>query len=275
MPAGVVPDPALLAGLFGVAGRAALVTGGGTGIGLAIAEVLARAGAEVTVAGIDAEPLAAAAAALRGQGLAVRDAVVDVADRPAVRALVQDVAGRAGRLDIVVANAGISAGPGPTVPGRAIEAGDDAAWDRVIAVNLTGAFATIQAAAPALRRSDAGRVLVTASTAALRGHPRVGYAYAASKAALVGLVRQAAIDFASDGVVVNAIAPGPIRTEFGGGRLGDPAVGARFAAESVLGRLGHPAELRGLALLLCSPSASYITGAVIPVDGGVTAASPA
>ena len=263
---------AVLDRLFDVRGRGAVVTGAASGIGLAIAEVLATCGARVTLADADADGVARETARLAGQGADVRSAVVDVADPAAVDTVLREAAQAHGTLDVVFANAGMSAGPGPTTPDGQLTAVDQARWDRVIQVNLGGVFATLQAAARHV--ADGGRVVVTSSIAGLAGDPMVGYAYAAAKAGVVALVHQASADLGRRGVLVNAIAPGSIRTNIAGGRIRQPEVAEAFASATVLGRIGDPSEVQGLALFLASPASSYVTGATFTVDGGATAMRP-
>lgn len=253
---------------FDLSGRAAVVTGGAGGLGRAMAEVLAEAGARVAILDIDGAAAAETAQAIGGGAVA---RALDAGDRDAVRAAITRVAADFGRLDIAIANAGISAGPGfGTSQGR-LAAVEDATWDRVLAVNLTGVFATVQAAAGVMSPRRRGSIIAVASVAGLKAEPMVGYAYAATKAAVVNLVRQAAAELAPQGVRVNGIAPGPIRTNIGGGRLGDPEVEAGFRGAVPMGRIGEPDEIKGLALLLASDASSFITGVTIPVDGGIMA----
>ncbi|MCW2695100.1 MAG: short-chain dehydrogenase [Modestobacter sp.] len=272
MTAGAEDRAAVLDRLFDVRGLGAVVTGAASGIGLAIAEVLASCGARVTLADADADGVAREAVRLAGQGADVRSAVVDVADPVAVDTVLREAAEVHGSLDVVFANAGMSAGPGPTTPDGQLTAVDQARWDRVIQVNLGGVFATLQAAARHV--SDGGRVVVTSSIAGLAGDPMVGYAYAAAKAGVVALVHQASADLGRRGVLVNAIAPGSIRTNIAGGRIREPEVAEAFASATVLGRIGDPSEVQGLALFLASPASSYVTGATFTVDGGATAMRP-
>ena len=257
--------------IFNVAGDVAFVTGAASGLGRAMAEVMADNGAHVVMTDIDGAKLAEAAETLARRGGKVTAETLDVADLAALRRSILAAAAAHGRLDAVFANAGISAGPGPAVPAGEIARVALAAWERVVHVNLTSVMVTIQAAAEVMKPQKRGRIVVTASIGGMRSEPMVGYAYAATKAAIINLVRQAAIELAPAGVVVNAIAPGPFLTNIGNGRLRDPAVREAFARDVPQGRLADPSEIKGLALLLASPAASFITGTVIPIDGGATA----
>jgi NAD(P)-dependent dehydrogenase (short-subunit alcohol dehydrogenase family) len=257
--------------IFGVTGHVAFVTGAAGGLGRAMAEVMADNGAHVVMTDIDGEKLAGVADALARRGCAVTAETLDVADLDKLRRAILDTAQKHGRLDAVFANAGISAGPGPAVPAGEIARVSLPAWERVVKINLTSVLVTVQAAAEVMKAQKRGRIVVTASIGGLRSEPMTGYAYAATKAAICNLVRHAALELAPFGVVVNAIAPGPFATNIGNGRLKDPAVRAAFARDVLQGRLAHPDEIKGLALLLASPAASFITGAVIPIDGGATA----
>jgi len=257
--------------MFDLSGKVAAVTGAASGLGLAIADVLSANGAHVALLDVDAAALADAARHLTAKSRAVETHTIDVADTSAIKRCIDDIAAAHGRLDIAVANAGITAGRGYTDPTGRIEAVDEAAWNRVLAVNLTGAFATMRAAAAQMRPRRSGRIIVIASIAGLQAEPMVGYAYSATKAALVNLVRHAAMDLARDNVLVTGIAPGPFRTNIAGGRIREPAVEKAFADLVPLGRIAEPDEIKGLALLLASPASSYLTGVVIPIDGGATA----
>jgi NAD(P)-dependent dehydrogenase (short-subunit alcohol dehydrogenase family) len=259
--------------LFDVGGNVALVTGAASGLGLAMAEVMAENGARVCLVDADAAGLETAVARLRQAGLAVEAVVADVADADSLAHAVNGTAAKFGRLDAVFANAGITSGPGFALAAEgAIEALPPALWQRVIAVNLSAVFHTLQLAAVVMKRQRSGRIIVTSSIAGLKAETMVGYGYIASKAAVNNLVRQAAVELAPYNVLVNAICPGPFMTNIAGGRgHRDPAVRAKFAAMVPLGRLALPDEIKGLALLLASPAGSFITGAVIPIDGGSTA----
>jgi NAD(P)-dependent dehydrogenase (short-subunit alcohol dehydrogenase family) len=258
--------------LFDVARRVTFVTGGAGGLGLAIAEAMAEGGARVTIADIDEQALRATASRMQAAGFALDTAVLDVADSAQLNAAIDRTAAKYGRLDVVFANAGISAGPGFALSGagRITEVKRES-WRRVLDINLDGVFATMQRAAHHMRSQKSGRIVVIASIAALEAEPLVGYAYVASKAAVANLVRQAALELARDNILVNAIAPGPFLTNIAGGRLHDPAMANVFARVTALRRLGEPDEIKGLAIYLASDASSYMTGAIIPLDGGATA----
>jgi NAD(P)-dependent dehydrogenase (short-subunit alcohol dehydrogenase family) len=254
--------------LFDLSGKTALVTGAGSGIGYAIAEALAEGNAKVVLADLSAENLAQALERLKQRGLGGTAEIVDVAKIEEIAAAADRAAAISGSLDIVVANAGISAGPGPLTELGAIEAVKPERWSQVLDINLNGVFSTIQVAAKHMKPQRSGRIIVTASTAGFRADPMVGYAYSATKAAVINLVRQAAMDLARFNVLINGIAPGPFRTNIGGGRMQDKSTEAAFADSLPLGRIGNPEEIKGAALLLASPASSFMTGAIIPVDGG-------
>lgn len=228
--------------------RVALVTGAGRGIGRAIAERLAG---DAWVAGLDL-------AFPEGPGAAQWVRETDVADSAAVNAALAHVIEERGRVDWVICAAGI------TRDGVSWKM-DDAAWGEVLAVNLTGAFHTARAAAPALRRSPAGRLVFISSINGVRGS--FGQAnYAAAKAGLIGLARSLALELARDGVTVNVVAPGFIDTEMTR-RLPD-SLRSRAVARTPLGRCGAAADVAHAVRFLCDEAAGFITGAVLPVDGG-------
>lgn len=261
----------MVADRFSLDGQVALVTGAASGLGKAAAEVLAEAGATVVLADIDESGLAAVAETISAAGGRAEPLTLDVSDRPAIRQATEDVAARYGRLDIVIASAGITAGPSYRTEAGQIGAIADSAWDTVVGINLSGVFATVQGAAGPMKNQGSGRIVVIASVAGLKSDPMVGYAYAATKAALVNLVRQAAMELAPHGVLINAVAPGPFRTNIAGGRLQNPDVEAAFSGMVPLGRIAEPDEIKGLLLLLSSPASSFMTGTTIPIDGGMSA----
>jgi NAD(P)-dependent dehydrogenase (short-subunit alcohol dehydrogenase family) len=257
--------------MFDLNGQVAYVTGAAKGLGLAMAEVVADHGATVVMTDIDEAALGASVRRLESRGLKVHGDVVDVVDTGKLARSIDDVAARFGRLDIAFANAGLSAGSGPTTEAGAMANVDMDRWNRLLNINLTSVFVTIKTSAAHMQLRRAGRLIVTASIAGIRGERMCGYAYAATKGAIANLVRQASIELSPHNVTINAIAPGPFRTDIGQGRLRQPEVEAEFVRDVPMRRLGEPEEIKGLALLLASPAGSYISGAVIPIDGGATA----
>jgi NAD(P)-dependent dehydrogenase (short-subunit alcohol dehydrogenase family) len=243
---------------FDVSGLRTVVTGAASGLGLAMAEAMAEGGAQVTLVDVDGDGLDRAAARLPG----VRTAIVDVADSAAVERLFAEQDG----VDVVFANAGVSREAGVLDERGGLGNLDDDTWRTVLGINLDGVLFTMREAARLMKPQGSGRIIVTASTAGVGTDPFVGYSYSATKAAVIMLVRQAAFELARHGVHVNAIAPGPFRTNIGGGA--PPIPDEAWESIVAIGRMAEPDELKGVALLLASPASSFITGAVIPVDGG-------
>ena len=259
---------------FAVEGLTCVVTGAASGIGLAYAEVMAEAGAQVTLLDLDAERLQEQVARLTALGFAVHGEVVDATDRQAMYACFERIGERHGRLDVVFANAGIDAGPGfldsegQRCAEGALETLDEAHWDKVLATNLTSVFTTLRAAVCLMKPRGQGRIIVTTSNAAIINEAIVGTPYMPAKAGAASLVRQAAMELARYGINVNAIAPGPFVTNIAGGRLRNPADRAAFAQRVPQHRIASTEEIKGLALFLASPASDYVTGAQIVIDGG-------
>jgi NAD(P)-dependent dehydrogenase (short-subunit alcohol dehydrogenase family) len=269
----------VLTSLFDVRDVRAVVTGAASGLGFAMAEVLADCGARVTLADVDGALLEQSTQALADRGGKVRASVVDVSDADRVQALFDEVVAGDGGVDVVFANAGIATNPGFAVEGgESIDAIDREKWEKVIGVNLNGVVFTMRSAAAAMRRQGTGgRIVVTSSVAGIRPEPVVCYSYIASKAALLNVVRQAALDLAPDGIRVNAICPGPFKgTRIGGGLTldPDPQTEQQWASTVPLGRMAEAEELKGLVLLLAAPAGSFITGAAHVIDGGAAIATP-
>ena len=268
----------MLGRLFDVRDVRAVVTGAASGLGFAMAEVLADCGARVTLADIDGDLLEESTGRLADRGAKVRCEVVDVSDADRVQALIDGVVAADGGLDVVFANAGIGASPGFAVDGgQHIDSIERSDWDQVIGVNLNGVMFTVGSAAAAMRRQGSGSIVVTSSVAGLRPEPVVCYGYIASKAAILNIVRQAALDLAPHGVRVNAICPGPFKgTRIGGGATldPDPETEQQWVGTVPLGRMAEPEEMKGLVLLLASPAGSFITGASYVIDGGALIAAP-
>lgn len=268
----------VLGRLFDVRDLRAVVTGAASGLGFAMAEVLADCGARVTLADIDAELLEQSTRSLTDRGADARASVIDVSDSDRVQALFDEVVAEQGGVDVVFANAGIAASPGFAIDGgQRIDTVEREAWDTVTGVNLNGILFTMRSAAAVMRRQGAGRIIVTSSVAGLRPEPVVCYGYIASKAAILNVVRQAALDLAPDGVCVNAICPGPFKgTRIGGGATldPDPETEQQWVGTVPLGRMAEPEELKGLVLLLSSPAGGFITGTAHVIDGGAAIATP-
>lgn len=259
--------------IFDVDARVVLVTGGGSGLGRAMADALAECGAHVVVADRDQARLQRVAAEHERYGR-TETVLLDVSDAPAVEAAIAQVAGRHGHLDAVFANAGVGGGGNPGAPQGMLEGFDLETWRALLEVNLHGVVYTLRAAARQMKPQGHGSIVITASTAGLRADPLVSYAYVAAKAAIINVARQAALDLARWGVRVNAIAPGPFQTAIGGEGPVPPEVNARWSSMVPLGRMGRPPEIGGLALLLASDASSFMTGGVYPIDGGALLQAP-
>jgi NAD(P)-dependent dehydrogenase (short-subunit alcohol dehydrogenase family) len=258
--------------LFDVRGTRIVVTGSASGLGFAMAEVLAECGAQVTLADVAEERLAASTETLRSRGFDVRSFVVDVSDEDRVQALFDDVMEEQGGVDVVFANAGLASVPGFRFDGgQTFDTIERSDWDKVLSVNLNGVMHTMRSATRVMKEQHSGRIVVTASNAGIRVEPMACYGYHASKAAVIQLVRAAALELAPHGILVNAICPGPFYgTLIGGGVTEHPTeeMQEMWATLIPLGRMAHPDELKGLVVLLASPASSFITGAAHVIDGG-------
>ena len=246
-----------------VKGLTVLVTGAASGMGRATALVFAAEGANVAVTDFSAEGAQAVAADIVARGGRAKAWTLDVADKDRIRTVVADVAAHFGGLDIVINNAGIS------VRTAIDDDGYEEAWARGIAVMLTAHPRIIRAALPYLRRSTCPRIVNIASTEAL-GATALHSPYSAAKAGVAGLTRSLAVELGRDGITVNCICPGPIRTAITE-RISEEHKAIYARRRTALHRYGDPEEVAHMTLSLCLPAASFLTGAIIPVDGGLMA----
>lgn len=246
-----------------VKGLTVLVTGAASGMGRATALVFGAEGANVAVTDLNAEATAAVAAEITAKGGSAKAWALDVARPQDIIKVVNDVAAHFGSLDIVVNNAGISV----RVP--IDDENYDAGWDRALAVMLTAHPRIIRAALPHLRRSKCPRIVNIASTEAL-GATATHSAYSAAKGGVTSLTRSLAVELGREGITVNCICPGPIRTAITD-RISEEHKTIYAKRRTALGRYGAPEEVAHMTLSLCLPAASFLTGAVIPVDGGLMA----
>ncbi len=240
-------------------GRRALITGASRGIGEAIALHLAERGADLALMASDEKNLVSVARAASERGARVVSIGADMADGAAVERAVERAREALGGLDCVVANAGI------TVDQLTMRLKPED-WDRVLSVNLTGTFRLVRAAVAPMIRARYGRIVLISSVAGLMGNPGQA-AYAASKAGLIGLAKSLAREIASRSVTVNVVAPGLIETDMA--RALPDERRAQLAAQIPLGRLGTPREIASTVGFLLSEEASYITGTVLNVSGGL------
>jgi NAD(P)-dependent dehydrogenase (short-subunit alcohol dehydrogenase family) len=254
--------------MFDLTGKVALVTGGNGGIGLGMAEGLARAGADVVVWGGNQDKLAAAERALAVHGRRVLAQRCDVADEAQVNARFAEALAAMGRIDSCFANAGVSQ------KRAALHELSTEEWRRVLSVNLDGAFFTLRAAARhmvarAAASDPGGRLVAVSSTAAVHGAAQAA-SYAAGKGALVAVVRALAVEMARYGVTANAILPGWIETEMTGGAIADERFRSAVLPRIPLRRWGERQDFAGLAVYLASDASAYHTGANFIVDGAYT-----
>lgn len=249
--------------LFDLSGRVALVTGGTRGIGRAIAEALAAAGAHVVVSSEVGDDCTRAADEMRAAGLDASGLHCDVTSRAALESLVRSVLDQRGRIDVLVCNAGVTPHMGP------IATASDADWDLTMAVNLRSVLWLTSLVIPGMAERRGGSVIIISSLSGLRGNKAIGL-YGLSKAASAQLARNLAVEWGPQNVRVNAISPGVIRTVFATPMLDNAAVMERRLSLTPLRRVGEPEEVASVALLLAAPAGGFITGQNIIIDGGTT-----
>lgn len=248
---------------FDFSGEVAVVTGGSRGLGLEIAEAFGQAGAAVVITARREQWLREAEKQLKDQGIAVLALVGDVAEPTSVEQMVQQILATYGKIDVLVNNAGLTWGaPAETMP---LER-----WQQVINANITGTFLMSQAVGKQMLEREQGNIISIASIAGLSGGQLHTVGYNASKAAVINLTRALAVEWGARNVRVNCIAPGLFRTRMTEGIIAQGAEAA-VASTAPLRRIGQPGEIAPAVLFLASAGASYITGQVLPIDGGRSA----
>lgn len=252
--------------MFDLAGKTGVVTGAASGIGKASAEALAQAGANVVIADLDlhrAESVAdSITAAGNGRAVAVR---CDVTDEGSVAAMIAAAGRHFSPIDVLVNSAGITDSQSVRIHEQTTDA-----WNTVMSVNLQGVFLASREALMVMSKRDSGRIINIASVWGLTGSSGVipAPAYTASKGAVVNFTREAALEYATQGITVNAICPGFFRTNIGDGMFEDAATYQALANVLPMKRVAEPDEIKGLIIYLASDSSSFMTGSIIPLDGG-------
>ncbi|HQR09970.1 MAG TPA: glucose 1-dehydrogenase [Casimicrobiaceae bacterium] len=249
---------------FDLSGSVAVVTGGGSGLGLAIARGLAQAGARVVINGRNRAKLDAAAAALAGEGHDVSVTAFDVTDEAAVGAGMADIERAVGPVDILVNNAAVN-------NRKPFDQYSLAEWRALQDANFDGPFLVTRAAVPGMKARRRGKIINICSLASDIGRPNI-VAYAASKGGLKMMTRALAVELAPHNVQVNGIAPGFFKTEMNAALIDNAEFSAWVAKRTPAGRWGDPREIAGAAVFLASPAGSYVTGHLLYVDGGFSAA---
>ena len=249
---------------FSLEGRVALVTGASRGIGRAIAVALGAAGAAVACAARSRDQVDAAAAEITAAGGRARALRLDVTSPEQIVAGVEEVAAALGPVDVLVNNAGV------TMEKKTTEVTDED-WDAVLATNLTSMFRCARAVAPGMMRLERGKIINIGSMYGIIGVPRYA-AYCASKAAVDGLTRSLAAEWARHGIQVNCLAPGYMNTDISRAALADEKTRALFLSKIPARRIGEPEEVGALAVYLASPASDFMTGQTVYLDGGQTMA---
>lgn len=247
--------------MFDLTGKVALITGGNGGIGLGMARGLAKAGASIAIAARNQDKSAKAAEELRALGAEAETIQVDVGDEQSVHNMVKATLDRFGRVDCLIANAGVNARKPP-------QDYTSEQWNWIVQTNLTGPFYCAQAVFPAMKAQGGGKIITIGSMASLFGLPFAA-AYASTKGGVVQLTRVLATAWAQDNIQVNSVLPGWIDTELTrNARSSVEGLHDRVEARTPAGRWGDPDDFEGIAVFLAGPGSDFVTGTAIPVDGG-------
>jgi len=245
-----------------VEGKVALITGSGSGMGRATSYVFAEAGAKVVVSDINKKQIEEVSSEINSSNGTCLKQILDVTNQENIKEAIANVIEEFGQLDILINNAGIS------IPTTIDDENYEESWDRTFNVLLKGQVNLIRAALPFIRESDCGRIVNISSTEGLGATPRIS-PYTSAKHGVIGLTRSLAVELGSQGITVNCICPGPINTAMTAAiPIEDKQIYARRRVP--LKRYGEPEEVAHMTLSLCLPAASFVNGAVLPVDGGLS-----
>ena len=245
-----------------VEGKVALITGSGSGMGRATSYVFAEAGAKVVVSDINEKQIGEVSSEINSSNGTCLKQILDVTNQENINEVIANVIKEFGQLDILINNAGIS------IPTTIDDENYEESWDRTFNVLLKGQVNLIRAALPFIRESDCGRIVNISSTEGLGATPRIS-PYTSAKHGVIGLTRSLAVELGSQGITVNCICPGPINTAMTAAiPIEDKQIYARRRVP--LKRYGEPEEVAHMTLSLCLPAASFVNGAVLPVDGGLS-----
>lgn len=252
-----------MAALFDLTGKVIIITGASRGIGEAIAQRMAEAGAKLVIASRKQESLETVAAQLRATGAEVLPIAAHNGDKAALTALVEQTVAHYGGVDVVVNNAATNPHFGPVLEAQ------DSMWQKTLEVNVLGAFWLAQAVVPHMRQRGGGKLINVTSVNGIRPGTMQGV-YSASKAALINLTQTLAMELGADNIQVNAIAPGLIKTKFAEALWSNETIAEGVTARTPVKRIGEPDDIAGIAVFLASAASNYATGQTFVIDGGIT-----